>query len=519
MPPELTAALALCRNLPSPPGIAVRILDLAQDPEAGIAEAADIIGMDMALTARMLRIANSPLYASRRRIENLGQALTMLGLNATITLALGFTVTQGLLSSRDGDQDLRERVWRRAIFSGLAASQLGQARGLRRLEELMLAGLLQDIGLLALAQSHADTYLPLLRQATSNSDLIARERTALQCTHADVGAWMAEHWGLPRYLQDSVAHSEDLEPSNDTFLTCVQLSGAVADIWLEQDTDAARERALDITCARLQLDSAQFDQVLTRISESLPAIASLFDTSPATPARVNDLIEHARELATLRNLRQMQDAENARRRADEFEARANRLAELAHRDALTGVLNRRQLEAVLEQEFLRAGRHGWPLSVAFIDLDEFKKINDAHGHLTGDEVLREFAVKLQGHLRNSDTVARFGGEEFVALLPNTTEHVALDVIRRVLASIVNTPMAMLENGPLFVTFSAGVATQGGYERFADVQDLLRAADDVLYRSKNMGRNRVIARSPDAAPPSAEAGTLPPPITERRRQPA
>ncbi|PSD29288.1 GGDEF domain-containing protein, partial [Stenotrophomonas maltophilia] len=96
MPPELTAALALCRNLPSPPGIALRIIELAQDPEADIATAADIIAIDMALSARMLRIANSPLYASRRRIENLGQALTMLGLNATISLALGFTVTQGL---------------------------------------------------------------------------------------------------------------------------------------------------------------------------------------------------------------------------------------------------------------------------------------------------------------------------------------------------------------------------------------------------------------------------------------
>jgi len=190
--------------------------------------------------------------------------------------------------------------------------------------------------------------------------------------------------------------------------------------------------------------------------------------------------------------------DNANRRAEESEARANRMAEQAHRDALTGVLNRRQLEAVLEEQFQRASRHGWPLSVAFIDLDDFKKINDAHGHLTGDEVLREFALKLQSELRSTDTVARFGGEEFIALLPNTTEEAALDVVRRVLANIVSTPMAMLDSGPLFVTFSAGVATQGGYERFDDVQALLRAADDVLYRSKSLGRNRVIARSPGAA---------------------
>ena len=96
-------------------------------------------------------------------------------------------------------------------------------------------------------------------------------------------------------------------------------------------------------------------------------------------------------------------------------------------------------------------------------------------------------------------MARFGGEEFIALLPNTTEAVALDVVRRVLANIVNTPMADVGGSPLYITFSAGVATQGGYERFAEVQDLLKAADDVLYRSKSLGRNRVIARSPDTEP--------------------
>lgn len=497
MPPELTAALALCRNLPSPPGIALRIIELAQDPEADIATAADIIAIDMALSARMLRIANSPLYASRRRIENLGQALTMLGLNATISLALGFTVTQGLTGGTGADHDLRQRAWKRSILSALAASQLGQARGLRRLEELMLAGLLQDLGVLCLAQAESERYLPLLREARDNVDLVARERDELGCSHAEVGAWVAEQWGLPRYLVESISHSEDLDAAESPFQACVQLSGAVADIWLDDDADAARERALQQVHDRLELDSARFDQVLTRISEALPDIASLFEAGLNSPSRVRELIDHAQELVTLRNLRELQDADQARRRADEFEARAKRLADQAHRDALTGVLNRRQLEAVLEQEFLRAGRQGWPLSVAFIDLDDFKKINDAHGHLTGDEVLRAFAGKLQGQLRHSDTVARFGGEEFVALLPNTSETVALDVIRRVLANIVATPMAELEGGPLFVTFSAGVATQGGYERFADVQDLLRAADDVLYRSKNLGRNRVIARSPGA----------------------
>ena len=104
----------------------------------------------------------------------------------------------------------------------------------------------------------------------------------------------------------------------------MQLSGAVADIWLDDDADAARERALHQVHERLELDSARFDQVLTRISEALPDIASLFEAGLNSPSRVRELIDHAQELATLRNLRELQDAEQARRRADEFEARAKR---------------------------------------------------------------------------------------------------------------------------------------------------------------------------------------------------
>ena len=202
----------------------------------------------------------------------------------------------------------------------------------------------------------------LLREARDNIDLVARERDELGCSHAEVGAWVAEQWGLPRYLVDSIRLSESEPATDNAFQACVQLSGAVADLWLDEDADGARERALHEVHERLQLDSARFDQVLARISDALPDIASLFETGLSSPSRVRELIDHAQELTTLRNLREMQDAEQARRRADEFEARAKRLADQAHRDALTGVLNRRQLETVLDQEFQRAGRHGWPLS-------------------------------------------------------------------------------------------------------------------------------------------------------------
>jgi diguanylate cyclase (GGDEF) domain len=495
MRPELEAILAHSRNLPSPPGIALRIIELAQDPDVDLATTADTIAMDMALSARMLRIANSPLYASRRRVDNLGQALTMLGLNAALSLALGFSMVHSL---RDGStaNDLQERIWRRSVLSALASRMLGQAAGLRKHEELMLAGLLQDMGALALLHVCYDEYAPLLREAGDGTGqgLSALERERLGCDRAEVGAWLAQKWKLPEYLQRSIGCGAGAAPVADTFARCVQLSGAIADIWLASDTDAARSAAMERAYRDLQLDSRRFDEVIAGIAATLPEIAPIFDVRIAQPERIDAIISHARELMVLRNLREIQEATQARHQADETEHRARRLAEQASRDALTGVYNRHQLDTLLAQQFDLASRHDWPLSVAFIDLDDFKKINDAHGHLIGDQVLRAFAQALQPLLRNSDTVARFGGEEFLVLLPNTSEEAALNVIRRILAELVQRPMAQVKGEPLYISFSAGIATQGGHERFSSAQELLQAADDMLYSSKHGGRKRVTARS-------------------------
>ncbi|MCD7099641.1 GGDEF domain-containing protein [Stenotrophomonas sp. MMGLT7] len=494
---ELEATLGYVRNLPSPPGVALRVIQLAQDPDADLGSTADVVAMDMALSARMLRIANSPLYASRRRVDNLAQALAMLGLNATLSLALGFSIARAMRNDPDLAREPYERIWRRSVIAAMASRKLGQAKGIRRAEELMLAGLLQDIGALALLQTQPIRYLPLLDQAADHAGLAALERQVLGCTHAEIGGWLAQHWNLPGYLQTAIERSEaggGDHDDEDTFNACVALSGPVADLWLSEDAEAARIRLLPLIQARLGLDSARFDAVLAGIGESLPEIAAIFDVHIASPSQLEDILDHARELQSLRSLRELQDAAEARRQADESEHRARHLTEQISRDTLTGVFNRHHLESVLEKEFDLALRHDWPLSIAFLDLDDFKRINDAHGHLVGDEVLHAFAQALQKLLRVTDTVARYGGEEFLVLLPGTEEAVAVGVMRRVLTDIAATAMAWPGGTALHVTFSAGVATQGGRERFSSVADLLKAADDVLYSCKHHGRNRVMSRS-------------------------
>lgn len=170
------------------------------------------------------------------------------------------------------------------------------------------------------------------------------------------------------------------------------------------------------------------------------------------------------------------------------------LARLAQTDALTGLANRRLLDQRLEEECSRAARHGIPLSLLLIDVDYFKRVNDACGHVAGDECLKRIAEVISGcSLRASDVVARFGGEEFAVLLPHTTGEEAIEVAMRCvqgmdLASIShpNSPI-----GPT-VTISVGVASSEGTPDLITPARLIRDADEALYRAKAQGRHQVQA---------------------------
>ena len=494
MHPELQAVLAHCRDLPSPPAIALRIIDLAQQPDADLDATAEVIANDSALSARMLRIANSSLYADRRQVSTLAQALTLLGLNATLSLALGLSLSRTLRNGQPHDE--QAILWRRSALAAMAARLLGEEVGLARLEELMLAGLLQDIGALALLQVRPEAYRDLLRTAEGPDDRLRRERDALGDDHAGIGAWIAGHWNLPGYLQQAILASESTVSDGNCFHDCVAASGLMADMWLAGDEDLAhgtRLRAMAIARDRLGLDQARFDVLVTRMSDALPDIASLFDVHIVQAAHLDAIVEHARELLLLRNLREIQDAIHARAQADAAQARVRQLEELALRDPLTGMYNRIQLEEVLEREFQASARLDSPLTLVFIDLDDFKLVNDRHGHLVGDQVLAEFAQVLSRRLRGADLIARYGGEEFLIVLGNSGADAALTVIQRLLDGISRTPMAMVEGAPLYVTFSAGLATHGEHERFEGAHDLLNAADQALYGAKRQGRNRVASR--------------------------
>lgn len=162
-----------------------------------------------------------------------------------------------------------------------------------------------------------------------------------------------------------------------------------------------------------------------------------------------------------------------------------RIQELADRDELTGALSRRRLMQTIEAEIVRCERSGEPFCIALLDLDHFKHINDAHGHLAGDEVLKRFCAAVRRVLRASDQLGRYGGEEFVVLLPALPAANAPALVERVAEAVAQHGWEDLGAG-LRVTVSAGVAA---YCPGETVQTLLNRADEALYRAKRLGRNR------------------------------
>lgn len=174
------------------------------------------------------------------------------------------------------------------------------------------------------------------------------------------------------------------------------------------------------------------------------------------------------------------------KRSRQLKQAYDRIEELAQIDELTGALNRRFAMMEIEQELVRAQRAGRPCSVALIDLDWFKRINDTHGHPAGDEALRTFAITVFANIRAVDKFGRYGGEEFLLILPETPQDVAASTVERLRRLVAELDWTAICPG-MQVTVSAGVTSI----RSDDTTDsLLSRVDDAMYRAKNSGRNRI-----------------------------
>lgn len=225
-------------------------------------------------------------------------------------------------------------------------------------------------------------------------------------------------------------------------------------------------------------------------TEDLPTLNRILqDILADTRSMHLDMVRSHDELVAAR-----QQVEAAEARVKQLEAELDQVSELVYQDYLTGTLNRRGMEDAFEREFARAERHGLPLSIALLDVDHFKRLNDTYGHEAGDQALVHLAQTVKDILRPTDVVARYGGEEFVIILPDTTAEDAVKIMTRLQRELTKR-FFLHDNQRILITFSAGVAQREGRE---SAESMIARADEALYRAKQAGRNRVFLAQPQSS---------------------
>lgn len=272
---------------------------------------------------------------------------------------------------------------------------------------------------------------------------------------------------------------------------------------------AIAEEGFDLVVAGLNVNGADIlrfcSQMRSNVAESLRSLPILLiaddetdipRVAKALDLGVNDYLLKPieREELTARVRTQIR----RRRYQERLRANYERSIALASTDPLTGVYNRRYLATHLDQLLRRAVASHKPLSIAFCDIDHFKRLNDTWGHAAGDEVLIEFCRRMTRNLRSLDLVARIGGEEFVVVMPDTPLDRALMIGERLRRKVETELFQVAGMDPLAVTISVGITTSRDTDSSAS--DILKRADDAMYRAKNGGRNQVMVASDDPNPP-------------------
>ena len=316
------------------------------------------------------------------------------------------------------------------------------------------------------ADGHNPGAPPVLRWVDDKKYLTAHTRMHARNAESDLG------WHIVARMPVDIAFAEAEQAVQRALLGGLVAALIAAFLaWLaarrlSEDLDALARAARDLEAGKpgAEIPAAQSSREVRRLSSALRRMTHRL-------LAANEAMEAQVQLRT-------QQLEDANRELD-LQARS---------DPLTGLLNRRGFDAQMTYALALARRSGRPLSLITLDVDHFKRINDTHGHDVGDEVLQRLAHTLAQRLRDSDVVARLGGEEFAALLPDTD----LEGARAIAQALVDAQAALTDPVVGRITVSAGVSTLRGADDTA--QRLLRRGDEALYEAKGQGRNRVVVQA-------------------------
>ncbi len=491
----LTKKVLKCPRLPSLPAIAIEVIELCRQQDINIKQIAETISNDPALSSKILKTVNSSFYGLSQRVSTISHALVILGLNSVKTLALGFSLLDTFKDDEGGEFNMM-LLWKRCLYSAVGGRAIAQEAGVLDHEQAFLAGLLKDIGIMAMLQTLGCDYMQVLEQTKHQpQSLWKAEREKYQVDHAQIGAALGEQWKLPPVLTGPIRwHEQPQRAPDDVRPTtwAVHAASRAADVFLCDDAQAV-ERYFQCLYKAFEMDNATGERLLTTIGDATKEMGALFDIDTTDDGDPQAILAEANETLLELSLQTQQNATELAHRNEE-------LREQMERDSLTGAFNRGKFNEVIDAAFSQAAGGRTHLGLIFMDADRFKSVNDTHGHQAGDHVLIALANTLMTGAPDGATVARYGGEEFAVILPGHDRKAAARAAELLRRKVECTPICVDAELTLNITVSMGVASYDGVNVFSRPEQLIAAADKAVYAAKDAGRNcvRVFTPKPAAA---------------------
>lgn len=485
------------RALPTTVAVAVRIFELQKDPKAEVADYARIVASDAGITARLLALANSSWVGLSKPITQPNMAVSLLGVAAVRTLALNLCLS-GLHHELQFSRQESQEFWEASLCKAVAAREAARRLNAACADESYVAGLFQDLALPVMYACARQEIGPLLAEKINITTRLARERALCGADHCEFGGLLARRLGLcAAHVQLVEAHHNWNSLRDTVELKALAAGTYVAslfphhfDFWHADDVETLRKFLASPAGGGVKLD-----EFLEVVGSECKREFAYFDPSRVTEVRLLELMGEAvmaAAEASVALVGQVQEMKQQIAAVDETVSKLAqervRLAEEASRDALTGVLNRAAFERGCRDALLRMEQARQPVALLYLDVDQFKEINDIYGHAAGDEALKLLVKVIQECVRGTDLVGRLGGDEFAVLLPNCPSERATGIAQQIRARVAQQPSG---GGKLSV--SIGVRCMAGGAA-TTLEWLMSASDQQMYAAKRDGGNLVCVQA-------------------------
>jgi diguanylate cyclase (GGDEF)-like protein len=500
---QLRAKVEALNYLPTTAAVALKFVEMGKDAEADPAEYTKVISSDSSLSSKLLSLSNSSWFGVRNKVTKIQVAVNLLGLGTVRTLAISYCVTGLHHQLRLSAQESR-LFWAASLCKAVAAKQFAAYRDPRLAEEAFAAGLFQDFALPVMFSAGKDQVLAILQDATLDTKArLQKERAAFHLDHAEVGRSIAQKLELPDLFVDAIAFHHNAaslgellgKPIIADATYAASLFPHLPDIWNRQD---ALELQALLGSQKAPIDANQF---LDSVQQEFNQLYAYFEQGDPPEGKLADLLIRAtaeaadtttRLVNTVQTL--MQQAASAGSQVHQLLKQHNQLEEAASRDALTNALNRQGFSQHANDLLAQATRYGMNFAVAYLDVDQFKKLNDSFGHATGDVALQAVVASAKHTMRQTDVIGRLGGDEFALLLSDCSEHDAVSIVQRLLDHVASQQVTQEEGQSAKVTLSAGLVWVKPSKQPLALDKLLSAADLLMYQAKRAGGNRVQLKS-------------------------